>query len=71
MRNAPGNTTRKKAGGQSPTSKIRTEDLTLGYEEAAIIENLTVSVPAGKITSVVGPNGCGKSTLLRSLARLM
>lgn len=51
--------------------KIRTQDITLGYEETVVIKGLSTSVPVGEITSVVGPNGCGKSTLLRSLARLM
>jgi iron complex transport system ATP-binding protein len=52
-------------------SKLQAEDITLAYDETVIIDGLTVVVPEGKITSVVGPNGCGKSTLLRSLARLM
>lgn len=52
-------------------SKLRTEGITLAYDETVIIDGLTVAVPEGEITSVVGPNGCGKSTLLRSLARLM
>jgi len=52
-------------------SKLRTEKVTLAYDDATVIEELTVGVPAGRITSIVGPNGCGKSTLLRSLARLM
>ncbi len=52
-------------------SKLRTEGVTLGYDDTVVIEDLTVAVPQGAITSVVGPNGCGKSTLLRSLARLM
>jgi iron complex transport system ATP-binding protein len=52
-------------------SKLRTEKVTLAYDEDAVIKELTASIPAGRITSVVGPNGCGKSTLLRSLARLM
>ncbi|MEW6635975.1 MAG: ABC transporter ATP-binding protein [Actinomycetota bacterium] len=52
-------------------SRLRTQRVTLGYDEATVIEGLTVEVPEGRITSVVGPNGCGKSTLLRSLARLM
>ncbi len=51
--------------------KIRTEKLILGYDEITVISKLSTRIPAGKITSVVGPNGCGKSTLLRSLARLM
>jgi iron complex transport system ATP-binding protein len=58
-------------GGRKPVGKIRTDNITLAYDEAVVIEELSVSVPAGSITSVVGPNGCGKSTLLRSLARLM
>lgn len=52
-------------------SNLRTEKVTLGYDEVAVITELSTEVPHGKITSVVGPNGCGKSTLLRSLARLM
>ncbi|WP_047864666.1 ABC transporter ATP-binding protein [Rubrobacter aplysinae] len=52
-------------------SKLRTEDVSLAYEETAVIDGLSMEVPPGRITSVVGPNGCGKSTLLRSMARLM
>lgn len=52
-------------------SKLRTERVTLAYGEGAVVRDLTIEVPEGKVTSVVGPNGCGKSTLLRSLARLM
>jgi iron complex transport system ATP-binding protein len=36
-----------------------------------VVENLTVDIPVGRITSIIGPNGCGKSTLLRGLARLL
>ncbi|NEQ27148.1 MAG: ABC transporter ATP-binding protein [Microcoleus sp. SIO2G3] len=45
--------------------------LSLGYSQTAIIQNLSLAIPAGKITALVGPNGCGKSTLLRGLARLL
>ena len=50
---------------------ITTETLQLGYDAAVIIQNLSLSIPSGKITALVGPNGCGKSTLLRGLARLL
>ncbi|AYY13211.1 ABC transporter ATP-binding protein [Actinobacteria bacterium YIM 96077] len=50
---------------------LRAENLSLAYDKAAVIEDLTVSLPEGKITALVGPNGCGKSTLLRGLARLL
>jgi iron complex transport system ATP-binding protein len=52
-------------------SRLRAEGVTLGYGDANVVEDLTLVVPEGKVTSVVGPNGCGKSTLLRSLARLL
>jgi iron complex transport system ATP-binding protein len=50
---------------------LSTDKLTLAYDQATIIRDLTVAVPSGQITALVGPNGCGKSTLLRGLARLL
>lgn len=35
------------------------------------IEDLSLRVPAGSFTVVIGPNGCGKSTLLRVIAGLL
>jgi len=47
------------------------EDLCLAYDEREIVTGLSVAIPTGKITVIVGPNACGKSTLLRALARLL
>ncbi|MRS15451.1 iron-enterobactin ABC transporter ATP-binding protein [Enterobacteriaceae bacterium RIT691] len=47
------------------------EQLTLSYGKKVIAENLTVAIPDGHFTAIIGPNGCGKSTLLRTLSRLM
>lgn len=58
-------------GGLTSPGKLGTDRMTLAYDEAAVIEELSTTIPSGEITSVVGPNGCGKSTLLRALARLM
>ncbi|MBK0419602.1 ABC transporter ATP-binding protein [Leucobacter sp. CSA1] len=46
-------------------------EVTLGYGDRTIVEQLDLGIAPGRITSIVGANGCGKSTLLRSLARLM
>ncbi|MFQ5827679.1 MAG: ABC transporter ATP-binding protein [Candidatus Methylomirabilia bacterium] len=44
------------------------EDLTVGYvEDIAILQEVSVRVPEGRIVSVIGPNGAGKSTLLRAI----
>ncbi len=50
---------------------IITEGLTLGYGAAPVISGLNISIPKGKITSIIGANGCGKSTLLKSMARIL
>ncbi|WP_093357043.1 ABC transporter ATP-binding protein [Pseudonocardia ammonioxydans] len=52
-------------------SKLRTERIRFAYEETTVLADLSVDVPQGRITSIVGPNGCGKSTLLRAMARLL
>jgi iron complex transport system ATP-binding protein len=46
-------------------------NLTLGYRDDDVIRELSLSIPAGKITMIVGANASGKSTLLRGLARLL
>lgn len=50
---------------------METKNLTLGYGDNVVIDNLNLEIPKGKITVFIGGNGCGKSTLLRSLARLL
>lgn len=46
-------------------------NLTLGYGRHRVAEDLSVAIPDGHFTAIIGPNGCGKSTLLRTLSRLM
>ncbi|WP_299927047.1 ATP-binding cassette domain-containing protein [uncultured Pelagimonas sp.] len=41
------------------------------YGSAPILEDLTLEIPKGGITALVGANGAGKSTLLGLVARLM
>lgn len=47
------------------------EQLTLGYGKKVVAKDLSVAIPDGHFTAIIGPNGCGKSTLLRTLSRLM
>ncbi|WP_415975564.1 ABC transporter ATP-binding protein [Rhodococcus sp. 077-4] len=51
--------------------RLHADDITVGYDRSVISENLTVEIPDGKFTVIVGPNACGKSTLLRALSRLL
>ena len=52
-------------------SRLGAESLTLGYTDTAVVHDLDLRVPDGRISVIVGANACGKSTLLRGLARLL
>lgn len=45
--------------------------LSAGYDGREILRDLDLTIPAGKITVIVGANACGKSTLLRTMSRLI
>jgi iron complex transport system ATP-binding protein len=50
--------------------RLRSENVTLAYGDATIVQELDLTISDGEITTIIGPNGCGKSTLLRAMARL-
>lgn len=51
-------------------SLIKTEKLTLSYENMTVIENLSFVVKSGDYLCIVGENGSGKSTLVKALLGL-
>ena len=50
---------------------IKTNNLNISYGNTEIVKNLNLSIPKGKITTIIGANGCGKSTILKTLARII
>jgi len=53
------------------TASLLARDITLGYGDTRIVSDLSLEVPDGSFTIIIGPNACGKSTLLRGFARLL
>ena len=55
--------------GQAPL-KFRTVGLHVRYGDVLALKDISLNVPANKVTAIIGPSGCGKTTLLNVLARI-
>ena len=47
------------------------EGLNAAYDNIRVLRNVSITVPKGKVVSIIGANGAGKSTLLKSISGLM
>ena len=47
---------------------LEIKNLTVSIENKLILDNLSLSVSAGKVAAIMGPNGSGKSTLAYVMA---
>jgi len=45
--------------------------LRCGYAGKTVLQDVNLSIPAEKVTVILGPNGCGKSTLLRAICGIL
>ncbi len=50
--------------------RIEVEHLTKRYGDHTVVDDLTFSVPAGRVTGFLGPNGSGKSTTMKVILDL-
>lgn len=50
---------------------IEVKNLVKKYGNKAVVDNVSLNIEKGKITSFIGPNGAGKSTVLSIMARIM
>ena len=50
---------------------ISTASLNVSYGEQPALKDVSIEIPARKITAIIGPSGCGKSTLLKVFNRLL
>nr|MBP9088954.1 ABC transporter ATP-binding protein [Kofleriaceae bacterium] len=50
---------------------VRTEHLTITVDGRALLSDVSIHLPSGSITALVGPTGGGKSTLVDAMMRLV
>ncbi len=56
----------------SAAAEIRLDRLSKAYPNGTVaVAELSLTVPAGELVTLVGPSGCGKSTILRMVNRLV
>jgi phosphate transport system ATP-binding protein len=54
----------------APLAKLEARDITAWFGERMVLEQVSLTMQAGQVTSLIGPSGCGKSTFLRILNRM-
>src|SRR4030042_2283902 len=52
-------------------ARLDVENISVGYNGAPVLRDVTFQVPHGARVAVVGPNGAGKSTLFKALVGLL
>ncbi len=51
-------------------TKVRIEELNFWYGSTHALKDISLSIPAHRVTAFIGPSGSGKSTLLRCINRI-
>ncbi len=51
-------------------AELTIDHLTFSYGDREVIRDLSLTLPAGTFSLLIGPTGCGKSTLLKIMAGL-
>lgn len=58
-------------GGATSDAVLHVQNLTAGYEHAAVIRNVDITVSGGEVVALLGANGAGKTTTLRVISGLI
>ncbi|MEU7373240.1 ABC transporter ATP-binding protein [Streptomyces albidoflavus] len=57
--------------GAPPKKGLGARGVTLSYGGEPVVRDVTLDLPHGGLTVIIGPNGCGKSTLLKGYGRIL
>lgn len=61
----------KKIRGSWQSGLLRIEGVSKSFAGAAVLKDVSLAAPSGRITGIIGPNGAGKSTLLNIVGGLL
>ena len=61
---------RANATSDAQHAKIEARHFSFYYGTFRAIHDVTMDIPANRVTAIIGPSGCGKSTLLRAINRM-
>ena len=50
---------------------LQVKDLVAGYGKVQVLHQLSISVPKGKLVTLIGSNGAGKTTTLRAISGMI
>ncbi|MFD9319652.1 phosphate ABC transporter ATP-binding protein [Streptomyces sp. NPDC060053] len=64
-----GRAARTDAGGNGPAT-LEADAISAWFGDHKVLEHVSLTMPARKVTALIGPSGCGKSTFLRILNRM-
>jgi branched-chain amino acid transport system ATP-binding protein len=56
---------------RSGSAALEIEELSAGYDRAAVVRGLTLTVSPGEVVALIGANGAGKTTTLRAISGLV
>ncbi|HEV2346599.1 MAG TPA: phosphate ABC transporter ATP-binding protein [Actinocrinis sp.] len=54
----------------APLAGLEARSISAWFGERKVLDRVSLSMPAGRVTALIGPSGCGKSTFLRILNRM-
>lgn len=61
----------EKAVSHTTAAALTADAITVSYSRRPVLTDLSVRIPEGSLTMIIGPNGCGKSTLLHTFAGML
>jgi iron complex transport system ATP-binding protein len=51
--------------------KLEVKDISLSYNHAPVVDQVSFALQPGELVGLIGPNGCGKTSIIKALSRIL